>query len=93
MGDIAKMTSGDIEIDFEEMKKERRKNFSERIWFIKYWVNYIKTHSAVEWSGRQADFIDSQFLSAESFWRELKEKDPEKFEEMKRLRLRVGKSK
>jgi len=82
MGDIAEMKS-------EEMKEERQRNFAERIWFIKYWVNYIKTNSAEKWSQRQADFIDSQFESSKSFWLELREKNPEKFERMKKLRLGV----
>ncbi|MBU0761101.1 MAG: hypothetical protein KJ600_01665 [Nanoarchaeota archaeon] len=76
-------------MNFEELKKEKQRNFAERIWFIKYWVNYIKTHPAAEWSKEQAAFIDSQFKSAENFWRNLEKNDKVKFEKLKRLRLGV----
>ena len=86
------MKSGEIIVDWGELKDERMKNFRERIWFIKYWVNYMKTHPVAEWSKGQIDFIDDQFQTAGKFWKELKEKDPKKFEEMKRLRLKVGRN-
>ena len=34
--------------------KEDRRNF------IKYWANYIKTHSDKEWSSQQRKLIDAQ---------------------------------
>ena len=54
-------------INLEELKEEKRKNFKERIWFIKYWVNYIKTHSDKEWSKHQKKLIDAQFQKAKTF--------------------------
>jgi len=57
MGDIAKMK-------IDEMNEEKGKNFKERIWFIKYWAEYIKTHSDREWSKGQNVLIDSQIKSA-----------------------------
>ena len=86
---IAKMKSRDISVNWGELKSDKVKNFRERIWFIKYWVDYIKTHPDAEWSKGHADFIDAQFQMADRFWKELKEKNPEKFEEMKRLRLGI----
>jgi len=54
------MKAKDIEIDFEKLKEEKKKNFKERLKFIEYWVNYIKTHSDKEWSSQQNDLINSQ---------------------------------
>ncbi len=48
------------------MKKKRiflkpgKNNREERINFIKFWVEYIKTHSDKEWSKQQNMLIDSQ---------------------------------
>jgi hypothetical protein len=39
------------------LKEEKRKNFRERIWFIKYWVEYMETHSDKEWSEAQRKLI------------------------------------
>ena len=41
--------------------KPGRNNKEERINFIKYWVNYIKTHTDQEWSQQQNILINSQF--------------------------------
>lgn len=89
MGVIAKMKYIDIEVDFGELKNDKMRNFVDRIRFIKFWVNHIKECPDAEWSKGQADFIDAQFQMSERFWKELEERDPKKFEEMKRLRLRV----
>ena len=58
----------------EEIKKDKNRNFMERIWFIKYWANYIKTHSDEEWSKGQAILIDSQLQSARDFYKKNKMK-------------------
>jgi len=48
------------------MKKKRvflkpgKDNKEERINFVKFWVNYIKSHSDKEWSSQQNMLIDSQ---------------------------------
>ena len=49
-----------MKINFEELKKERKKNFEERLWFLKFWAEYIKSHSDEEWSSQQKVLIDSQ---------------------------------
>lgn len=53
------------------MTNEKKKNFKERIWFIKYWANFIKTHPDNEWSKGQAVLIDSQIQSAKHFYKSL----------------------
>ncbi|MBI5872448.1 hypothetical protein HZB88_05215 [archaeon] len=40
--------------------KPGRDNEEERSNFIKFWVEYIKTHSDKEWSKQQNIIIDSQ---------------------------------
>ena len=54
------MREEDIKVDMEEMKKERQSNFKERIWFIKYWAEYIKTHDDNVWGEQLALLINSQ---------------------------------
>ncbi len=49
-----------MKIDFEELKKERKKNFEERLWFLKFWAEYIKSHSDEDWSSQQKVLINSQ---------------------------------
>ena len=60
------MNELDIKIDLKELKTEKQRNFKERLWFIRYWVDYIKTHSDQEWSKQQAVLIDSQIEGARS---------------------------
>lgn len=52
-----------ISIDLDELKKEKERNRKERLEFIKFWVNYIKTHSDKEWSKQQNTVINSQIHS------------------------------
>lgn len=35
------------------------KNKEDRLWMIKYWANYVKTHPDKDWSLQQAILIDS----------------------------------
>ena len=51
----------DVKIDLEALNKSRIQNNKERLEFIKFWVEYIKTHSDEEWSEQQNVVIDSQF--------------------------------
>ncbi len=46
-----------------ELKKIKTSNFKERIWFIKYWAEYIKSNPDEVWSEGQRKLIDSQFQS------------------------------
>jgi hypothetical protein len=41
-------------------KTEQEKNFIERLEFIKFWADYIKTHPDEEWSRQQNIVINSQ---------------------------------
>ena len=48
------------------MKKKRiflkpgRNNKEERLNFVKFWANYIKTHKDEDWSSQQNMLIDSK---------------------------------
>lgn len=55
--------------DLEKIRKaktEKEKNFIERLEFIKFWANYVKTHSDKEWSRQQNIIINSQINSAQN---------------------------
>jgi len=54
------MQAEDVKVDLEELKKFKEKNIRERLEFIDFWVEYIKTHSDKEWSKQQNIVIDSQ---------------------------------
>lgn len=84
-----KISSKEIKVDFGEMKNDKMRNFRERIWFIKHWVEFMKKNSVERWSKNQGEFIDAQFDMAERFWRGLKKSDVEKYEVLKKLRLGV----
>jgi hypothetical protein len=43
------------------VKTDKEKNFIERLEFIKFWANYIKTHKDKDWSSQQKILINSQF--------------------------------
>ncbi len=41
-----------------------KRDMKERIWFVKYWVDYMKKNSNDVWSKQQADFINSVLRNA-----------------------------
>lgn len=51
-----------MNINFEELEKERIENFKERLRFIKFWAEYIKNHTDEEWSKQHNVIINSQFF-------------------------------
>ena len=56
-----------MNIDFEQLQKDKEKNAEERLEFVKFWANYIKTHSDKEWSKQQNIVINSQFQNKQFF--------------------------
>ena len=50
----------EIKADLEELKRFKKKNAEERLKFIDYWTEYIKSHSDKEWSRQQETIINSQ---------------------------------
>jgi len=56
-----------LKVDLEKLKKaknDKEKNFIERLAFVEYWANYVKTHSDEEWSEQQNVVINSQLGKA-----------------------------
>ena len=49
-----------MKINFEDIEKEKEANFKERLRFVKFWADYIKTHEDEDWSEQQNIIIDSQ---------------------------------
>ena len=41
-----------------------RINNEDRMWFVKYWAHYVKTHPDKVWSRQQKILIDSQIKNA-----------------------------
>ena len=54
------MKASEIQVNLEELKKFKAQNAKERLEFIEFWANYVKTHSDKEWSKQQKVLIDSQ---------------------------------
>jgi len=46
--------------------KPGKTNKEDRMNFIKFWANYIKTHKDKEWSKQQKILIDSQINNAKN---------------------------
>jgi len=63
-----------LKFDENEIRFDKQKNFIERIWFIKYWADYIKNNPDEKWSKGQAVLIDSQIQSARDFYKSLERK-------------------
>lgn len=51
---------------------DKMRNFRDRVWFIKFWADYIKKTPDEKWSKGQAVLIDSQMQSSRQFYQNLK---------------------
>lgn len=49
-----------MDIDLEQLEEEKRKNAQERLEFVEFWAEYIRSHSDEEWSKQQNELINSQ---------------------------------
>ena len=54
------MKASEVKVDLGEMKKFKEQNALDRLKFIDFWANYIRTHSDKEWSEQQNVVIDGQ---------------------------------
>ena len=50
-----------------DAKEFRRINNEDRMWFVEYWANYVKTHPDKVWSKQQKILIDSQIKNARHY--------------------------
>jgi len=57
---MKKLDLSNIEVDLEKLKNDKDVNFRERLNFIKFWAEYVKTHSDEDWSEQQNIIINSQ---------------------------------
>ena len=57
---MAGMKAKDMKVDLKALKEFKKQNFEERLKFIDFWANYIKTHPDKVWSKQQNVIIDSQ---------------------------------
>ena len=44
----------------------RRLNNKDRMWFVEYWANYVKTHPDKDWSRQQNVLINSVMKNAKN---------------------------
>ncbi len=90
---VAKVNPKDISVDFGELKNDRMRNFKDRIWYVKYWVEFMKKNSDEDWSEGQKELIDSQFQKADEFYKKLEktEKGREILKRLKKERIKVKK--
>jgi len=51
--------------------KPGKTNKQDRLNFVKFWAEYIKTHSDKEWSKQQNMLIDSQIKNAQTLRQKL----------------------
>lgn len=58
------MKAKNVKVDLKEMKKFKIKNAEERLQFVDFWAEYVKTHPDKEWSKQQNVVIDSQMPKA-----------------------------
>ncbi len=81
----------EIKFNWIEVKNDKMRNFRDRIWFIKFWAQFVKNNPDEVWSKGQAELIDSQFQSSKSFYDNLEKTERGKkiSEELKRLRWKV----
>lgn len=49
-----------MKLDLKKLNEEKERNFKERLDFVRFWAEYVKTHSDEEWSEQQNMLIDSQ---------------------------------
>lgn len=54
------MKAKDIKIDLKELNKFKEKNAKERLKFIDFWAEYVKSHKDKDWSKQQNIIINSQ---------------------------------
>jgi hypothetical protein len=47
------------EINLEELQKQKEDNFQDRMEFVKKYAEWIKKTKNPEWSGQQAEIINS----------------------------------
>jgi hypothetical protein len=55
----------EIEIDIEELRRDKAKNFKERLQWIDLWADYMKKTPNKVWSAQQKKVIDYQLTKAE----------------------------
>lgn len=48
-------------------KEIRKINNQDRMWFVEYWANYIRTHSDKVWSRQQNILINAMMKNAKNF--------------------------
>lgn len=56
-----------MKADLKELKGDMEKNRQERLWFVRHWANYVKTHPDKDWSKQQNVLINSMIQNAKRY--------------------------
>ena len=43
--------------------EDKKRNKEDRMWFLRLWAEYVRTHSDKEWSAQQNVLIDGAFAT------------------------------
>lgn len=54
----------------EQLKQDLQKNQAERMKFVEYWAEYVRTHPDKDWGKQQAILINSQLSNKYPLTRE-----------------------
>ncbi len=49
-----------IKFNLKEFEEDRKRNFEERLKFIEFWVNYMKSVPNEKWGAEQKKVVDGQ---------------------------------
>ena len=74
-----------MKLNLKELNEDLKKNFIDRMDFVKFWAEYVKSHDDEKWSKAQNVLIDSQILNSKKFYKKLAE-TPEGREKIKELK-------
>ena len=56
-----------MKVNIKELKEDVEKNKQERLWFVNYWADYVKTHSDKDWSKQQNVLINSMMQNSKNY--------------------------
>ncbi len=56
-----------MKVNLNELKQDVEKNRQERLWFVNYWAEYVKTHPDKDWSKQQNVLINSMMQNSKNY--------------------------
>ncbi len=56
-----------MKVNLKELREDVKKNRQERLWFVNYWAEYVKTHPDKDWSKQQNVLINSMMQNSKNY--------------------------